>query len=90
MLLKKDEEEIRIAVENNEYVANSYIKQLLGELDRLRIYEKSMKEIENLSKYAWEQVDKNPLEAKSVFKLIYGKSSLLSCYGKQTVLSNFT
>lgn len=32
----KDEEEIRIAVENNEYVALSYVKQLLQEIDSLR------------------------------------------------------
>jgi hypothetical protein len=68
MISKEDEDEIRIAVENNEYVAISYIKQLLQEIDRLRIYEKSMREISNLSRYAWEQVDKNPVEAKSLFK----------------------
>lgn len=32
----KDEQEIRIAVENNEYVALSYVKQLLQEIDILR------------------------------------------------------
>jgi hypothetical protein len=35
-LTKEDEEEVRIAVENNEYVALSYVKQLLDEIDSLR------------------------------------------------------
>ncbi len=30
-----------------------------------------LKKIENLSKSAWEQVDKNPEEAKELFKMIY-------------------
>lgn len=33
---KEDEEEVRIAVENNEYVAISYVKELLEEIDLLR------------------------------------------------------
>jgi hypothetical protein len=35
-MLPEDEEEVRIAVENNEYVAISYVKELLEEIDRLR------------------------------------------------------
>jgi len=35
-LTKEDEEEVRLAVENNEYVALSYVKQLLDEIDSLR------------------------------------------------------
>jgi len=31
----------------------------------------ALKKIENLSKYAWEQVDRNPEEAKELFKMIY-------------------
>jgi hypothetical protein len=31
-MLKEDEEEVRIAIENNEYVANSHVKELLGQL----------------------------------------------------------
>tara|TARA_R110002020_G_scaffold446214_1_gene658456 strand:- start:1087 stop:1233 length:147 start_codon:yes stop_codon:yes gene_type:complete len=30
-----------------------------------------LKKIENLSRYAWEQVDRNPEEAKKLFKMIY-------------------
>lgn len=30
-----------------------------------------LNKIENLSKYAWDQVDKNPTEAKELFKMIY-------------------
>lgn len=41
----EDEIEVRTAVENNEYVANSYVKELLGALDearaRLAVSEKS-------------------------------------------------
>lgn len=35
-LTPEDENEIRVAVENNEYVANSYVRQLLAELDEAR------------------------------------------------------
>lgn len=35
---------------------------------------KKLEEIENLSKYAWEQVDRNPEEAKELFKMIFTKS----------------
>lgn len=61
---------------------NYTIKQELNELqqqvlflkeERLRLQTK-LEEIENLSKYAWEQVDKNPEEAKELFKMIAFKS----------------
>ena len=41
--------------------------------ERLRL-QKKLEEIENLSKYAWEQVDRNPDEAKELFKMITFKS----------------
>lgn len=54
---KEDEEEVRIAVENNEYVANSYVKELLEEIDLLRyqllhqqnLFNERMLQIEELS-----------------------------------------
>ena len=41
--------------------------------ERVRL-QKKLEEIENLSKYAWEQVDCNPEEAKELFKMIAFKS----------------
>lgn len=35
---------------------------------------KKLERIENLSKHAWEQVDKNPDEAKELFRMIYAES----------------
>lgn len=35
-LTSEDETEIRVSVENNEYVANSYVRQLLAALDEAR------------------------------------------------------
>lgn len=42
-LSKEDEEEIKIALENNEYIANSYTEQLLKEVYLLRELLKSIK-----------------------------------------------
>lgn len=38
-------------------------------------YAERIKKIENLSKYAWEQVHRNPDEAIQLFKMIYKTSS---------------
>ena len=43
----------------------------LSEVERLR---EKLKKIENLSKHAWEQVDKNPSEARELFRMIYHHS----------------
>jgi hypothetical protein len=42
-----------------------------SEVERLR---EKLEKIENLSKHAWEQVDKNPNEARELFRAIYAKS----------------
>ena len=88
-MLKEDEEEVRIAIENNEYIANSHVKELLDEIDTLRAlmkssqnsienYSKVTTEIFNLSRLAWEQVDTNPEEAKMLFKMINSKAKEFS------------
>jgi hypothetical protein len=41
--------------------------------ERERLIEK-LDKIENLSKYAWEQVKRNPEEAEQLFKMIYDLS----------------
>ena len=41
--------------------------------ERERLLRK-LEKIENLSKHAWEQVDKNPAEAKELFRMIYAVS----------------
>lgn len=41
----EDEEEVRIAIENNEYVANSYVEELLEELDNLRAFVKHQESV---------------------------------------------
>ena len=48
-------------------------KLLFLKEENLRL-QKKLQEINNLSKYAWEQVDRNPLEAKELFKIICFKS----------------
>ena len=44
---------------------------LRAERERLM---KKLEKIENLSRHAWEQVDKNPDEAKELFRMIYAES----------------
>ena len=46
----EDEEEVRIAIENNEYIANSHVKELLEEIDLLREKCKVDGEIFNLGR----------------------------------------
>ena len=62
---------------------------------RISSLEDRLKKIENLSKYAWEQVFKDPHEAADLFKMIYRQSRhsiecTCSCVGnkKITVPSN--
>ncbi len=54
------------------------LEQTKQELDDARIKAENLicklNEIENLSKHAWEQVDRNPEEAKELFKIIHAKS----------------
>jgi len=44
-----------------------YVVGLENEITRLR---EKLKKIENLSKHAWEQVERNPQEAQELFKMI--------------------
>lgn len=46
-------------------------EQVRNERERLM---KKLEKIENLSKHAWEQVDKNPAEAQELFRMIYAES----------------
>lgn len=45
--------------------------EMRNERERLM---KKLEKIENLSKHAWEQVDKNPAEAQELFRMIYAES----------------
>jgi len=67
--LFKNLEEIRISERMCEL--EEELKHLGGE--RLRLIKK-LEKIENLSKYGWEQVEKNPEEAKELFKMIHSIS----------------
>lgn len=46
-------------------------EQVRNERERLL---RKLEKIENLSKHAWEQVDKNPAEAQELFRMIYAES----------------
>ena len=70
---KKREADLKFAIENNK-VFRTTTEDLQQEIlflksERERLVDK-LKRIENLSKYAWEQVDRNPEEAKELFKQI--------------------
>jgi hypothetical protein len=70
---KKREADLKFAIENNK-VFRTTTEDLQQEIlflksERERLVDK-LKRIDNLSKYAWEQVDRNPEEAKELFKQI--------------------
>jgi hypothetical protein len=48
-----------------------YVVELENEVTRLR---GKLKKIENLSKNAWEQVTRNPVQSKELFWMIYHHS----------------
>lgn len=53
------------------YIPDKEPDEVRSERERLM---KKLERIENLSKHAWEQVDKNPDEAKELFRMIYAES----------------
>jgi len=55
-------------------VVAEYLQKITFLEDERARLQKKLEEIENLSKYAWEQVDRNPEEAKELFKIIHAKS----------------
>jgi hypothetical protein len=70
---KKREADLKFAIENNK-VFRTTTEDLQQEIlflksERERLVDK-LKRIDNLSKHAWEQVDRNPEEAKELFKQI--------------------
>jgi|Laugresu1bdmlbsd_1035121.scaffolds.fasta_scaffold06591_9 hypothetical protein len=69
--------ELQFCLDNNSTFTTT-VEDLRQEIiffkeERQRLIKK-LQEIENLSKYAWEQVDRNPAEAKELFKTIHAKS----------------
>lgn len=53
------------------YIPDEEPDEVRNERERLM---KKLEKIENLSKHAWEQVDKNPAEAQELFRMIYAES----------------
>jgi hypothetical protein len=69
--------ELQFCLDNNSTFTTT-VEDLRQEIiflkeERQRLIKK-LQEIENLSKYAWEQVDRNPAETKELFKTIHAKS----------------
>lgn len=71
--LLDEESSKKFKMNNNDDVEDLRQQILFLKEERLRL-QKKLEEIENLSKYAWEQVDRNPEEAKELFKMIAFKS----------------
>jgi len=63
-----DNNEIFTITEEDQKQEIIFLKQ-----ERQRLIEK-LEKIENLSRYAWEQVKRNPQEAEELFRMIYMES----------------